>query len=115
MGGYFYVNCLERLAWREFKECPVCGFEMLTWRETQVTCSKPCQGQYERSQRNYPVEEWGQLYQAGATYRQIAAKYGVSYAVVRRNTQKAGFPPRSDHEHLRQYDVKPWAKKSVRP
>ena len=84
---------------------------MLTWRETQVTCSKQCQGALERSQRNYPVEEWGALYIAGATYRQIAEKYNVSYAVVRRNTQKAGFKPRTDHEHLRKYDS---PKKSVR-
>ena len=40
--------------------------------------------EFERSQRNYPAEEWGKLYQAGATYRQIAELYGVSYAVVRR-------------------------------
>ena len=76
---------------------------MLTWRETQVTCSKQCQGEYERRQRNYPVEEWGKLYQAGATYKQIAEQYNVSYAVVRRNTQKAGFPPRTDYAHFERY------------
>ena len=91
------------MAWREFKDCPNCGEEMLTWRENQVTCSKQCQGEYERRQRNYPVEEWGKLYQAGATYRQIAEQYKVSYAVVRRNTQKAGFPPRTDHAHFDRY------------
>ena len=93
------------MAWREFRDCPVCAEEMLTWRVTQVTCSKECQGIYERLQRNYPVAEWGRLYLAGATYRQIAAQYSVSYAVVRRNVQKAGFPPRTDHEHLRKYDA----------
>lgn len=95
------------MAWREFKDCPVCGEEMLTWRETQETCSKACQGYLARYNRKYPADEWGKLYQAGATYRQIAEKYGVSYAVVRVNTQGAGYPPRSDHEHLRKYDRSP--------
>ena len=85
----------------------MCGEEMLTWRETQLTCSKKCQGELARLSRNYPVEEWGKAYQAGASYKQIAEEYGVSYAVVRRNTQAAGFPPRTDHEHLRKYDSPP--------
>ena len=99
--------------WRSFKPCQHCNEEMLTWRRDQKYCSKQCQGAAERAARNYPVQEWGKLYQAGATYRQIAEKYGVSYAVVRRNTQKAGFPPRTDHEHLRKYDAKPRAEKPV--
>jgi len=101
------------MAWREFKDCPVCGEEMLTWRETQQTCSKACQGYLARYKQNYPVSVWGQLYQAGATYREIANSYGVSYAVVRRSVQAAGFPPRTDHEHLRKYDA-PAKEKSVR-
>ena len=79
---------------------------MLTWRETQVTCSKRCRGALERAQRNYPVDEWADLYKHGFTYKQIAEQYGTSYAVVRRNVQHAGIPPRSSHEHLRKYDAK---------
>ena len=77
---------------------------MLTWRETQKHCSKQCQGAAARQSRKYPVHEWGEMYQAGATYRQIAEKYGVSYAVVRVNTKAAGYPARDSHSHLRQYD-----------
>ena len=93
------------MAWREFKDCPVCGEEMLTWCETQQTCSKRCQGIAARHSRNYPVQAWGELYKAGATYREIAAQYGVSYAVVRINTQAAGYQARDSFSHLRKYDA----------
>ena len=93
--------------WRDFKPCEHCGEEMLTWREDQKHCSKKCQGAAARKARNYPVHEWGELYQAGATYRQIAEKYGVSYAVVRVSTKAAGYPARDSISHLRQYDGAP--------
>ena len=98
-------NDSTAMAWREFKDCPICGEEMLTWRETQQTCSKACQGIAARRSRNYPVHEWGELYQNGFTYKQIADKYGVSYAVVRVNTKSAGYPARDSHSHLRKYDA----------
>ena len=86
---------------------------MLTWRETQVTCSKQCQGALERSQRNYPIDEWCRLYEAGTPYNRIAKEFGVSYGCVRRNIQAAGVPPRTDHEHLRKYDSQGWEKKPI--
>ena len=101
------------MAWQEFRDCPVCGNEMLTWRETQLTCSKKCQGELARLSRDYPVDEWGQKYLAGASYRQIADEYGVSYAVVRRNVQHAGYPARSATEHLKIYQQRyAWRAKS---
>ena len=90
--------------WRDFKPCEHCGEEMLTWSETQKHCSKKCRGAAERKAKNYPVHEWGELYAAGTTYRQIAEKYCVSYAIVRRNVQAAGYPARDSHSHLRKYD-----------
>ena len=91
--------------WRDFRLCSHCEQEMLTWREDQKFCSKQCQGHAARKARNYPVHEWGKLYQDGASYREIAEKYGVSYAVVRINTKGAGYPARDCHSHLRKYDA----------
>ena len=98
------------MAWREFKPCTWCGEEMLTWKPTQKFCSKACRGASERASRNYPVEEWANLYIAGTPYRQIAERYGVSYAVVRVSLNHHGVKPRTDHEHLRKYDAQNYAR-----
>jgi len=89
--------------WRSFRNCEHCGEEMLTWRLTQKHCSKECRGAAERKARNYPIEEWCRLYEAGTPYNKIASQYNVSYGCVRRNIQAAGVPPRTDHAHFARY------------
>ena len=108
LGWHWLLSELERLqedepehvSWREWKACEQCGEQMLTWRPTQKYCSKDCRGAAERAAKGYPVEQWAKAYREGKTYRQIAAAWDVSYAVVRRNVQKFGEPPRTDYEHL---------------